>query len=137
MSAPAIDAVRLDAVIKRRLRHVMEESLRATEAAGAMRRADLGALGRLMSASHRSLRDLHEVSTPALDAVVSAAQAVPGCAGARMVGAGFGGAVTALVTRSAAIDCRQAMARACSGGSTFELRPSPGVAVLAPDVVRG
>jgi galactokinase len=137
LSAPAIDAARLDAVIKRRLRHVMEESLRATEAAGAMRRADLGALGRLMSASHRSLRDLHEVSTPQLDAVVSAAQAVPGCAGARMVGAGFGGAVTALVTRSAAAACRQAMAGACGGGSTFELRPSPGVAVLAPDVVRG
>jgi len=137
LSAAAIDAARLDPVIKRRLRHVMDESLRAPEAAAAMRRADLGALGRLMSASHRSLRDLHEVSTPALDAVASAAEAVPGCAGARMVGAGFGGAVTALVTRSAAGACRQAMARACGGGSTFELRPSAGVAVLAPDVVRG
>jgi galactokinase len=137
LSAAAIDAASLDPVIKRRLLHVMDESRRATEAAGAMRRADLGALGRLMSASHRSLRDLHEVSTSALDAVVGAAEAVPGCAGARMVGAGFGGAVTALVTRSAAGACRKAMAGACGGGSTFELRPSPGVAVLAPDVVRG
>jgi galactokinase len=137
LMASAIDAAHLDPVVTRRLRHVMEESLRATQAAGAMRRADLGALGRLMSASHRSLRDLHEVSTPQLDAVVSAAEAVPGCAGARMVGAGFGGTVAALVTRSAAGACRQAMAGACGGGATFELRPSPGVALLAPDVVRG
>ena len=114
----------------------MAESRRAVEAADAMRRADLGALGRLMSLSHRSLRDLHEVSTPALDAVVSAAQAVPGCVGARMVGAGFGGAVVALVTRDRADACRGAMA-AASGGATFQLRPSPGVALLAPDVVRG
>jgi galactokinase len=77
------------------------------------------------------------VSTPALDAVVSAAEAVPGCAGARMVGAGFGGAVAALVTRSAAGACRTAMAGACDGGATFQLRPSPGIALLAPDVVRG
>jgi galactokinase len=137
LTSPAIDAAPLDPMIKRRLHHVMEESRRATEAAAAMRRADLGALGRLMSASHRSLRDLHEVSTPQLDAVVSAAEAVPGCAGARMVGAGFGGTVTALVARSAAGACRRAMAGACGGGATFELRPSPGVALLAPDVVRG
>jgi galactokinase len=114
----------------------MGESLRAAEAAETMRRADVRGLGRLMSASHRSLRDLHEVSTPALDAVVTAAEAVRGCAGARMVGAGFGGAVAALVTRDAADACRQAMAGAC-GGETFEFRPSAGVAVLSSDVVRG
>jgi galactokinase len=132
----AIDSAHLDAAVKRRLRHVMGESLRAAEAAETMRRADVRGLGRLMSASHRSLRDLHEVSTPALDAVVTAAEAVRGCAGARMVGAGFGGAVAALVTRDAADACRQAMAGAC-GGETFAFRPSAGVAVLSSDVVRG
>ncbi|MFI5039753.1 MAG: galactokinase, partial [Solirubrobacterales bacterium] len=76
-------------------------------------------------------------STPALDAVVSAALAVPGCAGARMVGAGFGGAAVALVTSAGAAACRTALTAACGGGRTFELRPSPGLAVLAPDVVRG
>jgi galactokinase len=131
-----IDGARVDPVVARRLHHVLAESRRAVEGADAMRRADLGALGRLMSASHRSLRDLHEVSTPALDAVVSAAEAVPGCLGARMVGAGFGGAVVALVTRDRAEACRGAMAAAC-GGATFQLRPSPGVALLATDVVRG
>ena len=99
--------------------------------------ADLSTLGSLMSASHRSLRDLHEVSTPTLDAVAGAARAVSGCAGSRLVGAGFGGTVIALVDRSATDACRQAMAGACAGGETFELRPSAGVAVLAPDVVRG
>jgi galactokinase len=115
----------------------MDETARASGAADAMRRGDLAALGRLMSASHRSLRDLHEVSTPALDAVVSAAEAVPGCAGARLVGAGFGGAVVALVTRGAAQACRVVMAGACAAGETFELTPSSGVAALSPDVVRG
>ena len=133
----AIDSARVDPVIKRRLRHVMGESARAVEAADAMLRADAGRLGRLMSASHRSLRDLHEVSTPELDAVVAAAEAVRGCAGARMVGAGFGGTVTALVTRDAAGACRDAMAGACDGARTFVFRPSPGIAALSPDVVRG
>ena len=137
LTEAAIDAARLDSALKRRLRHVQGESARAVEAAGAMRRSDLTKLGSLMSASHRSLRDLHEVSTPTMDAVASAARAVPGCAGARLVGAGFGGAVVALVDRSAVDACRQAMTGACGGGETFEFRPSPGVAVLAPDVVRG
>ena len=137
LSETAIGGSALDPVIKRRLRHVMEETARAVDAAEALRRADVAALGRLMSASHRSLRDLYEVSTPALDAVVAAALRVSGCAGARLVGAGFGGAVTALVTSGAADDCRRAMAAACDGGPTFELRPSPGVAALAPDVVQG
>jgi galactokinase len=131
-----IDAAALDLTVKRRLRHVMGESVRAGEAAEALRRGDVAALGGLMSASHQSLRGLHEVSTPALDAVVRAAEAVAGCAGARMVGAGFGGAVAALVTRTGADPCRRAMSAACGGGRTFELRPSPGVAVLARDVVR-
>jgi galactokinase len=137
LRAAAIDTAALEPAVGRRLQHVMGESRRAAKAAEALRRGDVDVLGRLMSASHRSLRDLHEVSTPALDAVVSAAMAVPGCAGARMVGAGFGGAVVALVTSARAAACRTAMAAACGGGRTFELRPSPGFAGLAPDVVRG
>ena len=132
-----IQAATLEPQVRRRLLHVMGESARAVEAADAMRSADLAAFGRLMTASHRSLRDLHDVSTPLLDAVVAAAQSVHGCAGARLVGAGFGGSVVALATRSTAAACAQAMAAECGGGKTFELQPSPGVAMLAPDVVRG
>jgi galactokinase len=131
-----IDSFDLEPGIRRRLLHVIGENRRAVEAADAMRHADLVALGRFMSASHRSLRDLHEVSTPALDATVSAAEGVRGCFGARMVGAGFGGTVVALVTRESSEACMRAMAAAC-GGTTFLLRPSPGVAGLSPDVVRG
>jgi galactokinase len=137
LRAEAIASAALDRAVRRRLQHVMGETRRSVEAAEALRRGDVEMLGGLMSASHRSLRDLHEVSTPALDAVVGAALAVPGCAGARMVGAGFGGAVVALVTSAGAAACRTAMTAACGGGRTFELRPSPGLAVLAPDVVRG
>ncbi|MFZ0129476.1 MAG: galactokinase family protein [Candidatus Dormiibacterota bacterium] len=137
LTEAAIDGAELPPNVTRRLRHVLGESVRAVEAAGTLRGADLSALGSLMSASHRSLRELHEVSTPTLDAVAGAARTVPGCAGARLVGAGFGGTVVALVDRSATDACRQAMAGACGGGETFEIRPSAGVALLAPDVVRG
>jgi galactokinase len=136
LTAEAIDAAEVEPVIRRRLRHIMDESARAELAVDAMRNADLVALGRLMSASHASLRDLHEVSTPTLDAVAAAAEAVDGCAGARLVGAGFGGAVVALVVREAAEPCATAMRAACEAGRTFELRPSAGAATLDPDARR-
>jgi galactokinase len=137
LTSEAIQAAAVERVVKRRLRHVMDESARAGDAAEAMRQADLLGLGRLMSASHASLRDLYDVSTATLDAVVAAAETVHGCAGARLVGAGFGGAVVALSSREAAGACATAMRAACGGGATFEVRPSAGVAALNPEVIRG
>jgi galactokinase len=137
LTIEAIEAAPVEPTLNRRLRHVMDESARAGDAAEAMRRADLLGLGRLMSASHASLRDLYEVSTATLDAVVAAAESVRGCAGARLVGAGFGGAVVALASRAAATACAAAMGAACGGGATFKLRPSAGVAVMNPDIIRG
>lgn len=124
------------AVPWRRLRHVVGETRRAAAAADALRGGDARALGRLMSESHRSLRDDHEVSTPALDAVAAAAEAIPGCHGARMVGAGFGGSVLALTDAGAAGHCADAM-RAAAGerGAAWILRPSPGLARTASDVI--
>jgi galactokinase len=55
-----------------------------------------------MNASHASLRDDYAVSSAALDAMVAAAQAAPGCYGARMTGAGFGGCAVALIDAEAA-----------------------------------
>jgi galactokinase len=89
----------LDPVTFRRARHVIGENARTLDAAGAMERADAAALGRLMDASHESLRDDYEVSSEALDAIVEAARSAPGCFGARMTGAGFGGCAVALVSR--------------------------------------
>jgi galactokinase len=137
LTLEVIEAAAVEPVVKRRLRHVMDESGRAGDAAEAMRRGDLAGFGRLISASHASLRDLYEVSTATLDAVVAAAETVQGCVGARLVGAGFGGAAIALATRAAGAACAAAMGAASGAGATFELRPSSGVAALIPDVIRG
>lgn len=126
----------LSPVQSRRARHVATETQRALRGADAMRAGDAARLGALMTESHRSLRDDHEVSTPALDAVVEAALRVRGCLGARMVGAGFGGTVVALVDRGAAHACAAAMrSAAASARGTWVLRPSPGLAHIAADVI--
>ena len=57
-----------------------------------------------MYAGHASLRDLYEVSTPELDALVDIARELPGCYGARLTGAGFGGCTINLVIKSQAVD---------------------------------
>ena len=87
----------LDAVTRRRARHVITENARTLRAVDAMRREDAAALGRLMNASHASLRNDFEVSSEALNAMVEAARAEDGCYGARMTGAGFGGCAVALI----------------------------------------
>jgi galactokinase len=92
----------LDEVIWRRARHVVTENARTLQAAEAMRRGDAVELGRLMNASHASLRDDFEVSSEELNAMVSCARAEAGCYGARMTGGGFGGCAVALVRADAA-----------------------------------
>jgi galactokinase len=87
----------LDAVVLRRATHVVHENERVLEAIQALEAGDLPAIGRLFAASHASLRDLFEVSSPELDAMVEIASAVPGVLAARMTGAGFGGCAVALV----------------------------------------
>jgi galactokinase len=92
---------RLGPLTARRARHVVSENERTLAAADAMRSGDAATLGRLMNASHKSLRDDFEVSSDALDALVECARAQPGCLGARMTGAGFGGCAVALVDAGA------------------------------------
>ena len=91
---------RLEDVAWRRVLHVVRENGRVLAAAAAMERGDIATLGQLMTASHQSLRDDYEASSPELDAIVSAALDAPGCLGARMTGAGFGGCAVALVERA-------------------------------------
>ena len=81
----------------RRRRHVESELARVVAFAAALEAGERDRLGELLKASHRSLRDDFEVSTPAVDALVERAWAVPGCLGARIMGAGFGGSVLALL----------------------------------------
>ena len=85
----------LPSTLWRRFRHVATEGRRVTEAETALRRDDMAAFGKLMNASHTSLRDDFGVSTPALDEIVEIAHEA-GAAGARLTGAGFGGCAIAL-----------------------------------------
>jgi len=87
----------LPPLLRRRCKHVVYENDRTVRAAEALRRGDLHSFGRLMNESHNSLRDLYEVSCEELDLMAALAQSQPGCWGARMTGAGFGGCAVALV----------------------------------------
>jgi galactokinase len=80
----------------RRLRHVVTENQRVLDAVDAPRAHDYETLGGLLDASHRSMRDDFEISTPELDLAVELARE-NGALGARMTGGGFGGAAIALV----------------------------------------
>jgi galactokinase len=94
----------LDAVVYRRARHIVSENQRTLDAAHAMRAGDAVTLGRLMNASHDSLRDDYEVTNDALNLIVDCARAHNSCYGARMTGAGFGGCAVALIRAEAADD---------------------------------
>jgi galactokinase len=85
-----------DPVVRRRARHVVTENRRVLDAAKALRRGDWATVGAAMLASHRSLRDDFEVSTPVLDGLVDRLVRTDGVHGARLTGAGFGGCVVAL-----------------------------------------
>lgn len=83
--------------LRPRARHVMTEQARVQAFAAALTNDDKEAIGRIMRQSHESLRDDFEVTGEALDALAAAAWQAPGCIGARMTGAGFGGCTVNLV----------------------------------------
>mgnify|MGYP002720570588 FL=1 len=93
----------LPALLQKRARHVVSENARVLAGLG----ADAAAFGQLMNASHASLRDDYEVSHPQVDALVALLQAHPDIFGARMTGAGFGGAVVALARAGRAAGAAQ------------------------------
>ena len=102
---------RLDPVAARRARHIVEENARVLETEVALASGDLDLVGRLFAESHASLRDLYEVSSPELDALVEIATSVDGVVAARLTGAGFGGSTINLVHRSAIPALRAAIER--------------------------
>ena len=93
---------KLDGTTMRRARHVVTENARVLDAVRAMRAEDAAGLGRLFNESHASLRDDFQVTGEALDLMVEIARSRPGCYGARMTGAGFGGCAVAVVRREQA-----------------------------------
>jgi galactokinase len=100
---------RLPEVVARRCEHVVREDVRVMETVVALRDGDFESLGRLFAASHASLRDLYEVSSAELDAMVDIAVSVPGVVASRMTGAGFGGCTVSLVEHGAEEALRDAV----------------------------
>ncbi len=124
----------LPPLILKRCNHVITENARTLEAVAALSRGDLVTFGRLMYASHASLRDDYEVSCPELDLLVEIASACDGVYGARMTGGGFGGATVNLVRSEAVpafIDSITRAYRARTGitPETFVCRAGGGVRI--------
>ena len=92
----------LTGLVEKRARHVVEEIDRSQQAIPLLQAGDIREFGQIMNACHVSLRDLYEVSIPELNTMVEIAQGLPGCLGARLTGAGFGGCTINLVKKDAA-----------------------------------
>lgn len=90
--------------LKQRALHVITENERVLQVVQAMQKQDTIQFGKLCNESHESLRDHFEVCNSALDTMVQIARKQPGCYGARMTGAGFGGCAIALVDEKYATD---------------------------------
>ncbi|MBS1249921.1 MAG: Galactokinase [Chloroflexi bacterium] len=122
--------------IRRRARHVITENARVLEAVEALRQGDSPKMGRLMDASHASLRDDFEVTNRELNVMVELSQNQPGCFGARMTGGGFGGSAVALVEEARAKEFTQAVDEAYQAATGLDphlyvCRASNGVETMA------
>lgn len=125
----------MDPIVYRRARHVVTENARVHAAVAALREGDMEQVGALMNASHDSLRDDYEVSSPGLDALVTASRAVEGCAGSRLTGAGFGGCTVSLVRVDRVEAFQEQVGRRyqqeCGIAAEFYVtRPAPGAGII-------
>ena len=136
-SEDALAGADLPDALARRARHVVTENHRVDAFVAALRADDWDALGPLMDASHRSLRDDYEVSCEELDVAVDTAREA-GALGARMTGGGFGGSAIALVpaARVAAVQTAVGNAFVAHGWTApefFVAEPGPGARVQTRD----
>jgi galactokinase len=102
----------LSPVVRQRARHVISENERVIAGVNTLQAGNIAEFGRLMNASHASLRDDYAVSIPEMDALVASAQRVSGCYGSRLTGAGFGGCTVSLVANEAVERFRHEVAAA-------------------------
>lgn len=119
-------ATALPSPLDRRVRHVLTEDARVREAVTALESGDLPGLGRLLYASHASLRDDFAVSVPAVDRLVEASREEADVHGARITGGGFGGAVVVAARMGRARAAAERIVARCQGGG------GPTAAVLVP-----
>jgi galactokinase len=115
-------ALSAEPVLFRRARHVVTENDRVQRSATALRAGDLHEFGRLMFASHQSLRDDFEVSCKELDVLVEAAANRPGVLGSRMTGAGFGGCTVSIVEAPAVAGFIDKVSSSYSKSTPYEAR---------------
>jgi galactokinase len=94
----------LSPILARRATHVVTENARVLEAVDALRSDDLPRIGALFNASHASMRDDYQTSTPEIDLLVTLADDHPDIYGARLTGGGFGGSVIAAAKAGVARD---------------------------------
>ncbi len=121
--ANASDLTRIgDPLVRKRATHVVTENDRCLKFRDALATSATSEVGELMRASHISLRDDYAVSCAELDAMAESAWKAPGCIGARMTGAGFGGVCVALVLKDRAEDfvesTLEGFQRICGKGGT-------------------
>jgi len=93
-----------DPVLQKRALHVVSENARVYDAAIALQTGEMETFGKLMYASHQSLKELYEVTGKELDTIVEFCKSYKECIGARMTGAGFGGCAIALVKKNSLED---------------------------------
>lgn len=125
----------LSPMLLRRARHIVSENERVQRGVELLAAGDMAGVGAVINATHESLRDEYEVSCDELEAMREAALAAPGCYGARLVGAGFGGCVMALVATDETEDfiTRVGEQYHAATGLTprvFATRPSAGASVV-------
>ena len=100
-----------DETVYRRARHAIAENARTLQAVDALERNNLALFGKLMNASHESLRDDYEVTGKELDAIYDAGVVCGGVVGIRMTGAGFGGCAVAIVHGDAIVGFEEQVGR--------------------------
>jgi galactokinase len=125
----AAEAGKLDPVVAKRARHIIEEHARVSETVAALQLGGLTAVGKLLTASHRSSQHLFENSTPSLDRLVDALEQHPAVYGARLTGGGFGGAVMALTNDTFGPGDADAIARVLPHVEILHLQSGDGAQV--------
>jgi galactokinase len=117
-------------------RHVHSENSRVQEMVTALKQGQIDRVGQLLDAAHTSARDDYAISCPEIEALVDAARAVDGTAGARLTGAGWGGSIVALVCDAAVPEFKIEVARRyreATGrlANVFACRPGAGAGLIA------
>lgn len=101
-----------DEIARKRGKHAVYENQRTIKAVAALKANDLETFGKLMNASHVSLRDDYETSCPECDVLAETAWSIPGVIGSRITGGGFGGCTVSIVKNDAVDNFKEVIAKA-------------------------